>query len=181
MLDDEIRHGHPANHGEHNGTDDEALIDAALIVLRERITRPGSRIPMQGKDVNDYLLLRLHQLDHEVFGVMYLDKDSHLIADEILFRGTVGSTTVFPREVVKEALRHDADTVLLYHNHPGGSLKISEADIQTTSKVQDALKIVGVTIRDHLIVAHNQVVSFVAEGVPLEIKRGRAPTLLTQS
>lgn len=88
----------------------------------------------------------------ESFRVLYLDKQNRLIGDEVLFRGTVDHTPVYPREVAKAALRHNATALIVVHNHPSGNPGPSDSDIKMTKRLKDALAPLGVIVLDHLIV-----------------------------
>lgn len=103
--------------------------------------------------VRDWLTLKLAGLGYEVFGALWLDSKNRLIAWEELFRGTLSQTSVFPREVVKRALAHNAAAVLLCHNHPSGVAEPSQADELLTQNLKQALALVDVRVLDHFIVA----------------------------
>ncbi len=103
--------------------------------------------------VRDWLRLRLANLPHEVFMALWLDAGNRLIAAEELFRGTLTQTSVYPREVVKHALAHNAAAVILAHNHPSGRAEASTADITLTASLKQALGLVDVRLLDHFIVA----------------------------
>ena len=103
--------------------------------------------------VRDYLRLHLAGLAHEVFFAMWLDAQNRLISGEELFRGTLTQTSVYPREVVKKALWHNAAAVVLAHNHPSGIGEPSAADEFLTRELRQALALVDVRVLDHFIVA----------------------------
>jgi DNA repair protein RadC len=103
--------------------------------------------------VRDWLTLKLAGLGYEVFGALWLDSKNRLIAWEELFRGTLAQTSVYPREVVKRALAHNAAAVLLCHNHPSGVAEPSQADELLTQNLKQALALVDVRVLDHFIVA----------------------------
>lgn len=113
--------------------------------------------------VRDYLRLSLAEREHEVFLVVFLDAQNHVIDTEELFRGTLTQTSVYPREVVKSALRHNAAAVILAHNHPSGVAEASQADQSLTETLKRALAMVDVRILDHFIVGRGRAFSF-AEG-----------------
>ncbi len=116
--------------------------------------------------VRDWLRLRLGHLPHETFCVMLLDARHRLIVAVDLFRGTLTQTSVYPREVVKLALAHNAAAVVLAHNHPSGAAEPSTADELLTRSLKDALDLVDVRVLDHFVVpAHGQAVSFVERGL----------------
>lgn len=106
--------------------------------------------------VRDWLRLRLAPLPHEVFVALWLDAGNRLIVAEELFRGTLMQTSVHPREVVKQALAHNAAAVILAHNHPSGRAEPSPADQTLTRHLKDALALVEVRLLDHFVVAGNQ-------------------------
>jgi DNA repair protein RadC len=114
--------------------------------------------------VKQYLRLTLSRRAHESFVVLFLDVKNRLIASEEMFRGTLTHTSVYPREVVKAALAHNAAGVMLAHNHPSGSPEPSEADLLLTRALVQALALVDVRILDHFVVAGPQVHSFAEHG-----------------
>lgn len=103
--------------------------------------------------VRDLLKLRMCHLEHEVFAAMWLDAQNNLIAYDDLFRGSLTQTSVYPREVVKQALAHNAAAVIFAHNHPSGTREPSQADIQLTRQLKETLALVDVRVLDHFIVA----------------------------
>ena len=116
--------------------------------------------------VRDYLRRHLAGLKHEVFFVLWLDAQNRLIASEELFRGTLTQTSVYPREVVKKALWHNAAAVVLAHNHPSGVAEPSAADGVLTRELKQALALVDVRVLDHFIVAgQSQPLSFAERGL----------------
>ncbi|QID18637.1 JAB domain-containing protein [Nitrogeniibacter mangrovi] len=114
--------------------------------------------------VKTWLRLRLGALEHEEFHVLLLDAQNRLIHAEALFRGTLTQTSVYPREVVKLALRHNAAALLLAHNHPSGCTEPSSADHALTRSLRDALALVDVRVLDHFVVARSAIVSFAEMG-----------------
>ena len=113
----------------------------------------------------DFLRLKLGTLEHEVFAVVFLDNRHRLIEYRELFRGTIDNTTVYPREVAKEALALNAAAVILAHNHPSGVAEPSRADEFLTRTLRESLALVDVRVLDHFIVAGNGVVSFAERGL----------------
>ena len=103
--------------------------------------------------VRDYLRLHLAGLRHEVFFALWLDAQNRLIAAEELFRGTLTQASVYPREVVKKALAHNAAAVVLAHNHPSGVAEPSAVDGHLTRELKQALALIEVRVLDHFIVA----------------------------
>lgn len=113
----------------------------------------------------DYLQMKLAGLEHEVFAVLFLDNQHRLIAYREMFRGTLDSASVHPREVVKEALALNAGAIIMAHNHPSGHPEPSAADRQITKRLQEALALVDVRILDHLVVGGFTSVSFAERGL----------------
>ena len=111
------------------------------------------------------LRLRIGWLPHEVFAALFLDAQNRLIDDEELFRGTLTQTSVYPREVVKHALKHNAAALILAHNHPSGVAEPSRADELLTASLKQSLALVDVRVLDHLIVAGNATVSLAERGL----------------
>ncbi len=115
--------------------------------------------------VRDYLRLKLNAQPREVFIVLLLDAQNRVIASEELFAGTLTQTAVYPREVVKLALRHNAAAVIFAHNHPSGVAEPSRADELLTKALKEALALVDVKVLDHFVVAGNAVLSFAEQGM----------------
>lgn len=115
--------------------------------------------------VQDYLRLHFAGQEHESFVVLFLDAQNRLIVAKELFRGTLTQTSVYPREVVKEALRHNAAAVIFAHNHPSGVAEPSSADELLTSNLKQALALIDVRVLDHFVVAHAKTLSFAERGL----------------
>jgi DNA repair protein RadC len=115
--------------------------------------------------VKHYLQLHLSALAHEVFAVLFLDVQNRLVAMEEMFRGTLTQTSVYPREVVKRALHHQAGAVVLAHNHPSGSVQPSRADEMITQTLKAALALVDVRVLDHIIVGQGETFSMAERGL----------------
>jgi DNA repair protein RadC len=115
--------------------------------------------------VKDYLNLQLGGREHEVFAVLFLDAQSRLVRLEEMFRGTLTQTSVYPREVVKTALRYNAAGVIFAHNHPSGVAEPSRADELLTQTLKQALALVDIKTLDHFIVAGARTVSFAERGL----------------
>jgi DNA repair protein RadC len=115
--------------------------------------------------VKQYLALHMAGLQHEEFAVLFLDSQHRLIELKTLFRGTLAQTSVYPREVVKEALARNAGAVVLAHNHPSGTAEPSRADEFLTQSLKSALQLVDVRVLDHLVVGRGSVVSFAERGL----------------
>jgi DNA repair protein RadC len=141
----------------------DELLDAARKALSGK-TRRGAAFESP-QIVKDFLLLRLGAAEREVFTVIFLDNRHRLLAASDLFFGTIDGASVHPREVVKEALRQNAATVILAHNHPSGVAEPSRADELITLRLRDALALVDIRVLDHLIVAGSTVTSFAERGL----------------
>lgn len=142
----------------------QAVLEMSRRALAEGI-RQADAFATPGA-VRDYLRLHLAGLAHEVFFALWLDAQNRLIAAEELFRGTLTQTSVYPREVVKRALAHNAAAVVLAHNHPSGLAEPSAADELLTRELKQALALVDVRVLDHFIVAGQaQPLSFAERGL----------------
>ena len=108
----------------------------------------------------DYLKVSMGGAKTEEFRILFLNKKNILIADEIQPYGTVDQTPIYPREVVKRALFHEASALILVHNHPSGNPSPSNSDILVTKQIMEACKTVGISIHDHVIVTSTEIYSF---------------------
>jgi DNA repair protein RadC len=147
------------------------LLRHRLAVARELLLR-DAQAELANRDVvnspsaaRDYLRLHFANLTHEVFIVVFLDAQNRVIACEEMFRGTLTQTSVYPREVVRAALAHNAATVLLAHNHPSGLADPSRSDEALTKALRSALSLVDVRVIDHLVCAAGRIVSFAERGL----------------
>lgn len=146
---------------------------AAQLVATLELARRGLHESMRQRPalstpgvVRDWLRLKLAPLHQEVFMALWLDAQNQLIADEILFKGSLTQTSVYPREVVKQALARNAAAVILAHNHPSGLAEPSRADEILTRTLKEALALVDVHLLDHFIVAgQNTPLSFAERGL----------------
>lgn len=142
----------------------QAVMELARRALGEEMAdRPLLDAP---RAVRDWLRLKIGPLPHEVFMVLLLDARNGLIEAVELFRGTLTQTSVYPREVVKLALAHNAGAVIFAHNHPSGAREPSTADETLTRNLKHALDLVDVRVLDHFVVtAHAEPVSFAERGL----------------
>lgn len=140
------------------------IVARALAVCDSQMRRYGVFVGSP-QCARDYLRLGLANAEHEVFGVLWLTSANQLIADDRIFRGTLTQTSVYPREVVKAALAHNAAACVLYHNHPSGTPEPSRADELLTRTLRDALALVDVRVMDHMISAGAVTVSFAERGL----------------
>jgi DNA repair protein RadC len=145
-----------------------AQLQAVLEMSRRALGETLRQRDMLGspEQVRDWLRLRLASLPHEVFMVLLLDAQNRLIEAVELFRGTLTQTSVYPREVVKLVLAHNAAAVILAHNHPSGTAEPSNADELLTRALKQALAVVDVRTLDHFVVAGNaRPISFAERGL----------------
>ena len=115
--------------------------------------------------MRDFVWMRLRDLQHEIFGCLFLDNRHRVIAFEELFRGTIDGANVHPREVVKQALARNAAAVILVHNHPSGLAEPSQADEHLTRRLREALALVDIRVLDHLVVGDEGCESFAERGL----------------
>jgi DNA repair protein RadC len=141
----------------------EEVIAAAREQLSNRVRR-GATLSSP-RATRDFLTLKLGTLDHEVFAVIFLDKRHRVISYNEMFRGTIDGASVYPREVVKEALKLNAAAVILAHPHPSGVAEPSQADELITNRLKEALELIDVRILDHIIVAGGDTASFAELGL----------------
>ena len=140
-----------------------AVMEMARRALSQQLKlAPVFNSPAQ---VKDYLALHLGGRQQEVFAVLFLDAQHRMLAVEDLFHGTLTQTSVYPREVVRKALAHNAGAVVLAHNHPSGVAEPSRADEYLTQTLKSALQLVDVRVLDHVVVGQGQVVSMAERGL----------------
>lgn len=142
-------------------TEEDILIMAKQL-SRKRLNK-GRTLTSPG-DVKDHLRTLLQDYPHEVFAVLLLDTRHKIIGFHELFRGTIDSTSVYPREVAKLALEHNAAAVILTHNHPSGEPTPSLADISLTKVLIASLALIGVKVLDHIVVSTQGYASLAERG-----------------
>ncbi len=142
---------------------DSAVIEASLAILAKRVAR-GS-VLSSPSTVKQFLVTRLADLEHEIFGVLLLTTRHQLIDFVELFRGTLAGANVEPREVVKLVLARNAAAVILVHQHPSAVKDASQADELITAKLRDALALIQVRVLDHIIVAGRDTLSMAERGL----------------
>jgi DNA repair protein RadC len=149
------------------GSAKRAQLVAVLELARRALAEQLSEREVFGSPgaVKHYLQLHLGRRAHEVFAVMFLDSQNRLLALEELFRGTLTQTSVYPREVVLHALKHQAAAVVLAHNHPSGTVQPSKADEALTQTLKAALALIDVRVLDHVIVGPGQALSMAEQGL----------------
>ena len=140
----------------------QAVLEMAKRALEEKLLEPHLLNSPQA--VRDYLRLTLQAKPHEVFLGIFLDAQHRVIEVEELSSGTLTQTSVYPREVLKRALHHNAAAIIFAHNHPSGVAEASRADEDLTRALKQALKLIDVSVLDHFIVGANAVLSFAETG-----------------
>ena len=137
-------------------------IAAAYVECTEGTVGSTIRSP---RETENFLKARIGTLEYESFCIIYLDNRHRVMAFQELFRGTIDGTSVYPREVVKEALKHNAAAVILAHNHPSGVAEPSQADERITKRLKAALELVDIRVLDHIIIGGGASVSLAARGI----------------
>ncbi len=141
----------------------QAVVEMARRALKEEV-QAGDALNSP-RAVRDYLQLLLRGRQQEVFVALFLDAQHRVIASEELFQGTLTQTSVYPREVVKRALHHNAAALIFAHNHPSGVAEPSDSDRLLTEALKDALQLVDVRVLDHFVVAGAACLSFAEKGL----------------
>jgi DNA repair protein RadC len=137
-----------------------------ILMIREFIDRIlknkilNKNIISSWNSLLDYLKSSMGSIKIEQFRVLFLNKKNILIADEIMSVGTIDQTPVYPREIIKKALFHEAGAIILVHNHPSGVTKPSKADLELTARISEACTSMNITLHDHVIIAGNEYFSF---------------------
>ncbi len=144
---------------------------AALRALPELARRyyaeslPGGEVIRSPADTEAFLKARLRHLGHELFCCLFLDNRHRVLRFDEMFRGTIDGTSVYPREVVKEALAVNAAAVILAHNHPSGVAEPSAADERITRRLKSALELVDIRLLDHLVIGDGRATSLASRGL----------------
>ncbi len=140
----------------------QAVLEMSRRHLAEQLQREQQFT--SSASVKNYLRAQLRDRKAEVFAVLFLDSQHRLIAFEELFQGTIDGAAVYPREVVKRALSHNAAAVILAHNHPSGIAEPSSSDHAITKQLKEALQLIDIRTLDHFIVGDSEVLSFADRG-----------------
>jgi len=157
-LQDELSHDpYPS------GVSESQVLSWANTILKARFER--SNYLVSPNHTREYLQVLLAAYSREVFGIIALDSQHGVLSFEVLFQGTIDAAAVYPRDVVKAALTHNAAAVILTHNHPSGCPEPSEADHRITQRIVSALATVDIRVLDHLIVGGTQTISFAERGL----------------
>lgn len=145
---------------------------AILLTLLPNLTRRylkdkwGEKPTLNSSEkAGNYLVTLLAGRNYEVFYVLCLDNQNKLIYPALVHEGTINQAPVYPRIIVETTLRHKANSVILAHNHPGGSLVPSKADIQATEKIKNALNAIEIAVLDHIIVGNDGYISLASKGI----------------
>ncbi len=143
-----------------------AQLIAILEMARRYLSADLRQGPILGspKATRDFLQLELGGRSQEVFCALFLDAQNRMLEFEELFHGTIDGAAVYPREVVRKVLQHNAASVIFAHNHPSGVAEPSQADHRITERLQQALALIDVRVLDHLVVGAGQSVSFAENG-----------------
>ena len=140
----------------------QAVLELAKRAISEQLQTSSSLSSPEA--VRHFLKLSIGNKEYESFHVLFLDVKNRLIKAEELFKGTLSHASIYPREVIKAALTHNAASVILAHNHPSGSCEPSQADITLTATLKAALHCVDIRLLDHFIVAKSDVYSMAEHG-----------------
>lgn len=143
-----------------------AQLQAVLEIARRHLAedlrkREALKDPRAARD---FLIAKLRDEDHEVFAALLLDSQHGVIAYEVIAHGTLNAASVYPREVVKLALRQNAAALIFAHNHPSGIAEPSTADRSLTQRLRDALALVDIRVLDHFVIGEGAPVSFAERG-----------------
>ena len=140
----------------------------ALPVLARRYfeeSLPAGQAIRSPADTEAFLVSKMRHLGHELFCCLFLDNRHRILRFDEMFRGTIDGTSVYPREVVKEALSVNAAAVILAHNHPSGVAEPSQADERITRRLKSALELVDIRLLDHLIIGDGKTTSLASRGL----------------
>lgn len=142
---------------------EDQIIAQALEILTSRMIN-GNTLSSPAETTN-FLKLQLAGNEHELFCVLYLDNQHKVLAFEEMFRGTIDGAAVYPREIVKAVLAHNAAAVIFAHNHPSGVAEPSSADRRITERLVSALSLIDVRVLDHIIIGGSDHCSFAEQGL----------------
>ena len=142
--------------------EDDVIQLAKTFLVEQFKNRPLFPSPVE---VKEYLCHEIGKAEHEIFASLFLDNSHRLISFDRMFNGTIDGAKVYPREVLKRALSHNAAAVIFAHNHPSGTLDASEADRRITKRLKEVLGLVDIEVLDHIIVSHDSSMSFAEQGL----------------
>ncbi|MBL4851190.1 MAG: DNA repair protein RadC [Gammaproteobacteria bacterium] len=141
----------------------QAALELGRRYLSEELT--GHQVMLNPDHTRRYLASQLRHYPHEVFACLFLDNRHRLIRFEKLFHGTIDQASVYPREVVKHALKYNASALIFAHNHPSGDAEPSQADIALTQRLKQALELVDIRVLDHIIIGAGHTTSVAERGL----------------
>lgn len=142
----------------------DEVIAAAIRFVEEKAIYTSATL-QSARETKDLLRLRIGDKEREIFCVLYLNSQHQLIEVEELFMGTIDGAAVYPREIAKAALAHNAAAVILGHNHPSGITEPSAADRRITERIVSSLGLLDIRVLDHVIVSTSESFSFAEEGL----------------
>lgn len=142
---------------------EDEVLEKAFQIMESRIVEKQSLT--NSEEAQRYFQIRFYGSDIERFSVAFLDVQHRVNAVEDLSLGTIDQAQVYPREVVKAAIRHNASAVMLAHNHPSGNCQPSQADKAITQRLIDALALIDCRVLDHIVVGDQACFSFVQRGL----------------
>lgn len=142
---------------------EDQIIEKAQLILAERMY--STEVLSSPQVTRSFLQVKLGDYDREVFSVVFLTSQHQVIEYEEMFQGTIDGAAVYPREVVKRALEHNASAVILAHPHPSGEPSPSQADRRITERITSALSLVDIRVLDHIIVSVGGTYSFAEHGL----------------
>jgi len=142
---------------------DNRAIKKALLILESRLIKKEHYFKCP-EDTENYLKIKLADLEHEEFHCLFLDNQHALIKHECLFTGTIDGASVYPREVIKKALQYNAAALIFAHNHPSGVYQPSQADKQITKKIKGCAGLFDIRVLDHMIVGGLDIYSLAQNG-----------------
>lgn len=153
-----------ANLEELKGIDGIGMVKALELItcfeLGKRIYNSENLKISNAKDVYEFLYSKLsNRLQEEFYGI-FLDNKNQIINWQMLFKGTSNQSFIYPRDILREALKSNASSIILAHNHPSGDVNPSTADIELTKELYFIAKMVGLKVMDHIIIGHNKYYSF---------------------
>ena len=150
--------------GPHNAFGIKVFQEISERYLKEKII--GKKIKLKSsKEVYDYLFQSMQKNKKEIFKVLFLDAKNKIINTEDLFEGTLNTSSVYPREIIKKAIQYNADSLIFVHNHPSGNPEPSKSDRDITKNLVNAGKVMQIKILDHIIIGDNKYFSFADEGL----------------
>ena len=141
----------------------QAVLEMSRRTLGEKLEQGNAMNTPQL--VREFLRLSLTNKLHEVFIAIFLDAKNHMISTEELFSGTLTQASVYPREVIKRALHHNAAAIIFAHNHPSGVVEPSQADKDLTDTLKKSLDLIDIKVLDHFVVGKNKIISFAEQNL----------------